>query len=83
MAYQYCSKCGKWLRSSNKLHKDQTICVACAHKAGPDMVIRHGNTKIELYTPLMSEAKIKRIISKCNKTFKRDERRNNIYGNKS
>lgn len=66
----YCKYCGMKVCFKDMLHPKQKVHTSCAREHGPDMIIDIGDYHAEVYTELLSERSLKRIIRNANKYAK-------------
>lgn len=73
---RYCTVCGRRLVTEHfgyqmiKVTPKRRRCLGCIRDAGPDLVINIGSYHAELYTELMKDNDIKRVLTASNKYAK-------------
>lgn len=81
---RYCTVCGRRLVTEHfgcqvvKVTPKRRRCLGCIRDAGPDLVINVGNYHAELYTELMRDNDVKRVLmasSKYAKQLSREDKK--------
>ena len=71
---RYCTVCGRRLVTEHFGYQIVKVtpkrCLSCIREAGPDLVINVGNYHAELYTELMRDNDVKRVLTASSKYAK-------------
>ena len=62
-----CRECHKDIRKVPGVNNQRSICVECAHSHPPDLIINVKSFHAELYSELISPAKLRRLFKTLSK----------------